>query len=510
MTTTWRQGTDVREREAIMTERREPPRPKPKTIKIDPAGESIVLAAMLVDARQRTRLLRVLPPDRWQLPQHRAAVEALVELDRRKLPYDVAAIRRLFPEGVDANYLEALARERPEVPGEIQAYVDLVRWDAARADVINGPMADFSEAIADPRAEPVKVRVLAKAIAEGFGAWRDEARVQRPEDVHAEMSRELDARVLGRGIYPYGLAAIDLYGDEPMTPPRLIPAAKPGQLTVITGVSGSGKSTLACRLVLGQIRQKRRVLYGAWEMTGAESLELLAVMSLAEQGHKVSRRKLQTGHGEGLPEMVEAVKARALQIAPFIRFVRNPFQRARHNAKERGSNDRHLDIVEHLIEDSAADVFVADLWERCIVDDEPSEVGQALFRQRDMCASHRCHGILLQQQRLKDIEARQDRRPTREGIKGSAAWVEVADTILGTHRPALFKAVPDEVLVVDVLKQRYAPWPLSIEIAWDPDRAFFGEGISVAYDQPAAARGETSERELDAFTGPVKKGRRGS
>ena len=77
-----------------------------------------------------------------------------------------------------------------------------------------------------------------------------------------------------------------------------------------------------------------------------------------------------------------------------------------------------------------------------------------LIRQQAMLNEMGVHGILAQQQRLKDIELRPDKRPTREGIKGSGAWTEVPDNIIGVHRPALWKPVPDNVLEVDILKQR--------------------------------------------------------
>ena len=482
-------------------DRREPPRPKSRPIKIDPAAESVVLAAMLADAKQRARILRLLPPDRWQLPQHKAAVAALQELDRQHLRYDPAYVQRVFPE-VDVAYLAELLESRPDVHQDLGAYVDLVRWDASRADVINGALADFTEAIADPRAEPAKVRALAKAVAEGFGAWKDDARVQRPEDVYLEMSAELDARVAGHGVFPYGIPAIDVYQDEPFEPPRLIPGMRPGKITVVTGVPGSGKSTLACRIVLGQIRRKRRCLYGAWEMTGSESLELLTVMSLAEEGLPISRTKLQTGKGDGIEEMVAAVKVRGQQIAPFVRFVRNPFQRSQ--PSDRKSNNRNLDIIEHLIVDSGADVFVADLWERCLVSDEPSDVKQALFDQQQICARTKCHGVLLHQLR-KQSDARADPRPTAAGLRGTGAWWDVGDTIFGTYRPGQWKAVPDDIIEVSILKQRWAPWPLAVEVEFNPDKALFGRGTSVPYDQPGAAR--EAPNELDAFTGGGKKGR---
>ena len=476
-----------------------PPKPNDRVVKVQVETEQVVLAAMLVDAATRRKLLRALPLDRWQVAQHKPIVVALAELDRRSIEYDPAALKRLFPD-VDVEYLAELAAARPTVPENLQHYVQGVLWDATRVDAVQGPIASILEALADPLSDPGKIRGLARAVADAFGAWREKARVIPAEQVADDLEAELRARAAGQAVYPFGIPGIDLYQDEPNTPPRLIPAAKPGKITCITGTSGSGKSTMACRIALGQARQKRRTLYGAWEMTHTESIELLAVMSLAEEGVDVSRRKLMTGTAD--EAMIAAAAKRGRQIAPFVRFVPNPFQRGTKGE----TNDGNLGIIQTLIEDMGADVFIADLWDRCLVETEPDDVRAALFRQQQICDATKCHGILLQQQRSKDIETRADKRPTREGIIGSGAWVDIADTILGCYRPAQWKAIPDDIVVVDVLKQRHAPWPLSVEVEWDPDRAFFGAGVSVAYDQPGGREGPS---DFDSFTGSGgKKGRR--
>ena len=86
--------------------------------------------------------------------------------------------------------------------------------------------------------------------------------------------------------------------------------------------------------------------------------------------------------------------------------------------KRRG-NSSNLDTVQAYVADSGCDVFVADLFERCLSDTDPDEEKHALFRMQAMLDDLRVHGIFAAQQRLKDIEQRPDKRPTREGIKGS-------------------------------------------------------------------------------------------
>jgi hypothetical protein len=230
-------------------------------------------------------------------------------------------------------------------------------------------------------------------------------------------------------------------------------------------------------------------------MGGGMTLELLACISLGW-----SRSGLMEGR-DMTPERKVELESRMHSITKWVTFMRNPFRAT----KKKGSNAQNLDIVQDNLADSGAEVFVADLWERCLHDTDPNEEKEALFRQQAMAEEMRVHCILLAQQRHKDMETRTDKRPTREGIKGSGAWVEVADTVLGVHRPALWKDVADDKLEVYVLKQRYGKWPLGIGCEWDPDTGKIWGGKDIPYEHP----GEVSETNaIENFTKNLRKKKR--
>ena len=147
--------------------------------------------------------------------------------------------------------------------------------------------------------------------------------------------------------------------------------------------------------------------------------------------------------------------------------------------KKWGANQRAMDFIEQAIADSNCEVFVADLFRKVLRETDPDDEEQALNRMQQMAVTYNCHIILVQQQRLKDIEQRADKRPTREGIKGSGAWVEVADTIIGWHRPAQWKDIADDHIEALVLKQRYGEWPIAVDIEWEPEFGFLGKGSSL-------------------------------
>ena len=65
----------------------------------------------------------------------------------------------------------------------------------------------------------------------------------------------------------------------------------------------------------------------------------------------------------------------------------------------------------------------------------------------------------------------------------------------GVHRPALWKSMDDNVLELDVLKQRYGKWPLAVEFDWDPEFGSLDKGRSIAYEKPGT---EVSDSDITA------------
>jgi replicative DNA helicase len=467
--------------------------PNELVVQVDVLGESIVLSAAMADPEARASLVRRLKPDRFQHPQHRAAWEAVAELERRKLEFDLETVTSLFGDKVDVRYLASLREQRPGAPPNLEHAVEGLLWDAARAEATKGPLNALLGALKDRTTAPERVKALGRQVAEALSEHRDRRYLRDGSAVVGEMLRELSNRRAGEAVYPYGVPALDL--DEKTGKSRLAPGAKPGMVTIITGLSGSGKSTLAGRIALGQAMRGRRVLYGAWEMGDVITCEVLSIMLLAEKGHPVSRTRFLTGEHT---EEEEALLGKAAEVVTkYVRFMDNPYDR---QMGEKSSNARNLDLVHQYISDTGADVMVTDLWDRCLVEQRPEEEKRALDRTQAIAKETQCHLILLAQQRLKDVEQRDDPHPTREGIKGSSSWVDIGDTVLGVHRPAQFKAIPDDTIEVDVLKRRYGPYPMRVEVAWDPDRGWYGQGTTVPYER-TTARQEGPGGEVGAFLG---------
>lgn len=451
------------------------PAPTQALIPHDPVNEAVVIVVAVTDPEQRKLLVRRLTPDNFLVRENRETWAAIQETQRRGLAVDAASLAAVGGAEIGSYVTMLLANVAP--PANVEFHVVNVLWDSTRAASARGPVPAFLEALRDPRALPSTVRSRARQVAACYDGYEDRRYLLNPQEMVREQMRDIQERVAGRAIYPYGVPAIDYNPDGSLRPGT---GAAPKQITILTGVSGGGKTTLAGHMALGLIgwtraqgereyrksSRGRRVLYGAWEVTGGMTLELLAVISLGW-----SRSDLRKGKGEIATEAGQIrIRERMEELAGSgVQFLANPFRRF---AGQKHDNERNLDLLQGYIAAAGVDVFIGDLWKRILVDNDVAAEEEAILRQQAMAEEMGIHAILLQQQRIKGqdghgVETRADTRPTREGIKGSSAYVEVADTILGVHYPYLTKRVDPTKLEVLFLKQRYGEWPLAVELSWD-------------------------------------------
>lgn len=457
----------------------------------DGVNETVILAAALVDHDVRKKLVKAVHPDSFFAAGHQAAWEVIVELERRGLGYDPATVHQLSAGKVDTEYLNQIIADRSEVPPNLWHHVDVLRWDHARVDGIRGPVTDFLEALRDPAVDPDRVRQLAKRTASAFDSGGPLRFMRDPAALTQHQMSEIRKRRGGEAVWPYGIDGFDAYVDGPLAGARrMVPGAKPGQITLITGTSGSGKTTLTARIGLAQEGMNRRVLYGAWEQGDGNTLELLAGMSLGIPKSRLVLGEISDAEDAALEEEMGRLQER-------VHFFALPFDRDR--GEKKWSNSRRLDTIQEYVEawGAGGGVVILDLFRYALTETDPDEEDRALTRLKAMVEETQAHFILVHQQRMKDLETREDKQPTREGVKGSSAWIDVVDTVIGVHREFLFKNVPDDTLRLLVLKQRYGVWPLTVDCDWDATLGLISNGRSV--DGARAGSGAGAEGGVDAF-----------
>lgn len=483
----------------------------------DPANEQMVLAAMMADTETCDRLLPIIPTEAMYAEEHRIILEGLREMRRKKLTFDPVILARIAPDA-DIRILEQLPAARPDVPTEIDHFVTTLLWDFRRAQSARGPGAAYLDALQDPTVEPARMRAIARLVGESFEGDVGRGRHLRDtKEVIRQMMAKLRQRIAGEAYYPFGIYGLDRYEDETV---RLRPGANPGTITLVSALSGSGKSTFISHLAINQAAQKRKVLFGAWEENAPTTMESLTTLKLGWSRSRVldakSNRLRTEGDDDWAPmtheDEVEFEEA-AHELAPYIRFFDNPFQRNAMRGDHEPTNDDHLDIIQEHLEESVCDVFIADLLARAMVDDRPSAEKHFLYRTMAILEETKVHGLFAHQQRAKDIETRANKTPTREGIIGSGAWLDTPTTVLAPHIPAKWKNVPDNTFEVHVLKQRNGPWPIGIEFGWNPDtgqitggRSFNTKTVGETSD-PAFGEGKVGVKKKPSNWG--SKGKRG-
>ena len=448
------------------------------TIDHDVTNEMIVIAACLVDADIRDRYVPKESADRFIDPDHSLIWTGMKKVLQRKQGFDLQLLHAEVTGKVRLKYLKDLQDRYPAAPVAIGKHISALHWDSTRARATTDAIPDFLRALKDNTESPATVQALAERVARALSVKLDRSFMSDPRAIAAQARVEMEKR-RDVACYEYGIEELDYFPDGTH---RCIPGAAPTKITNITGVSGSGKSVLAAFIGLQQARMGRRVLYGAWEMGAEDTLEMMANISLQSQpiaGLTGSRYASATGALD--EDMLDSLEERMRKIAQYVRFFDPPF----HDEPDREyTNSDALAELHRMIVDSGCEVIVYDLFERCLPDGAPGPERRALFKLQSMHKATNTHGIIVSQQKLKEVEGRADKRPTRNTILGSQAWVDISDTIIGVHRPALWKPIPDDVIELLLLKQRFGKWPLAIQFAWDGDLMTITKGADVDFEHP--------------------------
>lgn len=458
-----------------------------QTVKIphDAVNEQVLIAAVLVSKKARP-LLDTLQADNFMARGHAEIWQALQDLRKLDLEPDTAVLAQ-HAKQVDIEYVQSLREQMPDAPANLRHHVECLKWDRTRVEGARGPVAAFLEALRRPQTEPDRVQALARQVAEAFKNTGGKL-LRNSDQLLRDVSANLTKRRTGIAVYPCGIDALDFYGPDDKHPrsgkslqgkPRMMPGFEPGYMTAWTGLSGSGKTTTMSRATLGFRTLGRRVCYAAWEQRSAMTAETLAMMDLG-----YSRTDLMTGNFD--EEDQRLIELRAEEIMADIKFMELPTKQMRGKGY---NNQVALDLMREAIVESGCDIFVADLLRRVMRETRPEEEEAMLYDTQTLAYETQTHIVGVHQQLGKEIGKLPDKRPTREGLKGSGAWFEVPDNIIGWHRQAQWKQVDDDRIEAIILKQRYGVWPQAVEFDWDPEYGSIKNGRTIPYIRP----GESTE-----------------
>lgn len=473
--------------------KRRPAESKREEIVYDATNERVVLAAEIAEEKTRKVLVRSLSADEFLVPENAAIQRALKVLVEGGLDYDPVIFRRLVQdEGVEVDdaYIAGIEREAFETPRpeNLDWYVQTLRWDATRARVLQGPIIEIVKSLKNPKNTPDVVAAQARALLRGVEGGGGRRYIRRKDELRHTYKTEIRNRREKGNFWSIGYDAMD---------ENLTEGTMPGRTGLVVGLSGSGKSTWTADVVQNLAKEGRRVLLGAWEMGSVSIIDVI----IAQRTRVPISRII---GGDFNDDELHLIDEAAEWITERVTFMDNAFfgDDVRGGRGSRRSNEKSLDVLEGYIAESGCDVVVMDLWERCLVDLSYDGVTTALYKQQNMHERYNVYGLIVHQLRGKDVEGRADKRPTREAIKGTGAFVEVADQIYGVHRDAQFKRVPDDTMEVICLKQRKGKPNWAVRFDWAPEMGLITGGVEVPYDPGL----EASEEFGDVTDVAVKRG----
>lgn len=439
----------------------------------DTTNEIVVMGSVVNDEKARKKYIN-LPSDYFHGPGHAEMWAGIQELFQRGLEYDPETMRTIVGDKFDVDKLDAIVKQTPTPPANLSHHISLLRWDKTRYEVAKGILPLLIDALRDNTTDAERVMSLAKQVGQAFTGASDLRYIRTAESVVRAHSHELTARREGRALYPFGFPGLDRYTEEhpewkiSKGDPRMVPGVAPGGTTALTGLSGAGKTTWTANFLIKQAKLKRKTLWAAWEQTSEMSLEKTAAISLGLGLSDVMAGRYTT-------EEQKEIESEMLRLGEYLTFFELPFGRVRGEKNER-FNDKNLDVIHQYVAESGCDIFIADVFKYALNETRPEDESRAIKRMNAIGRDCRSHMMLVHHLNLKEVEGRQDKRPTRDVVMGSSGWINDLDTVLALHCPGLFGGAEDK-MEVHILKQRFGRWGHAVEFDWDPAHGYI-EGTS--------------------------------
>lgn len=438
----------------------------------DPVNEQILIAAAsLASPESRREILRESRPEHFFGKDHAVYWATLAELDSRGLDFSVDTMVQLSGGKVDPAYFGQILEARARVPPNLKHHADVLRWDAARIEAAGGSLADLIAQFRDQSTEPSTLAATARRLAEEVSHAAPMNGVYDTASLLAANRASYEARRIGVPVWEYGVAGFE---REPTGGWRVKPGMKPGKVSVVTALSGHGKSIFVKAIALGQVNLGRPGLFGAFEDEAQEVLEDIAAMSLGFDRDEVDEGRLGSEDTARLFEEQE-------RIGASLKFMRRPPSDGK---RVKSTINARIEWCFNEAARVGATYSIVDLLARLFATTKPEEEQQGWECFQRCADDSRIHGVATHQQRVGDVEQRGDKRPTRDGLKGSKGVLEVADTLIGVYRPSLCESVDDKTLDCIVLKQRRGRWPFAVRFDFDPKRWSLTKPREVAYLRP--------------------------
>lgn len=452
----------------------------PKEVPFDPVSEQAVVASMMHDAATAERLVPRTSPDDMYGQRHRVILSVLKSMITRGLTYDhatfAAAARDMefTPRDYGGDsYLHDLADTFEDVEN-LDYHLARMKREARLRTCADDAGERLLASMRCPAPDVAVVAATAREVLTAArGADETGAGTVRGEQAAEEYRERFAMRMSGNPDFvPFGVKEL----DEVLTW-----GAFPGKVTVLAGRPSNGKSSLSYSFIKWWVD---RILRNETE----DPRPLLALP--LEMGR--------TSAQDGVISRTAAVDSQVLVKDPaslpledqarvagsISKYIESPWVEW---FDEPGTDIGDVESVlaaslEKDPDDPSGEkmrtrfgIVVWDLFDKSLRDLSHSTIAEGLNEVQRLAKTYGVHFLLLAQIK-RGVEKRGDKRPTREDVKGSGGWEEVADQILAVHREMVYDPdLEDDTMEIGVLKQRLGP---------------FGMWLTYGYHAPTFTPGE--------------------
>lgn len=411
---------------------------------------------MIKSAEARSRVGRMLTAEDFGHPPHIVLFRALVALARAGLAYSEDTLADLA-RGSDFggySYIRALVSEY-EPTRNIEYHVGRVSSDAFKLKMLDEVLPELAELCEDPASAGERITNLLNNAAQRSG----QAALRAPlsgEALVANYYQTLQVRnALGGLIEGTGFPLLDS---------ALVAGFAPRTFSIIAARPGHGKTTMVANILLNRLLHRKPTWCGAWEMEPEDYLDMMISNSTGVPAAVLYRQpgSLPQDVKDRVDEIIDLFRDDSV-----IEFQPNPFV-GLPRPKDRffDYNERNLDLFESEVERASVEgkaVFFLDVVGKMLPDKRPDSLSVAMTRLRSIAKHYAVHVCVLHHISRDGA----DNRPTLETLKGSGAFEEEADLVIGLDRP-IQRASPakreamTDYLDAHILKQRKGVAPVCI------------------------------------------------
>lgn len=398
-------------------------------IYVDMENEQRILTAMMNDSVVLRELSTGLDEDVFTGKRHKEIFCILRDVEMHNLDFDLEAFSQMG-RGRDyggLRYLRKLLEAFPDVPKNIDFHVKQLRTDSVKYGLRVGGIQELVDLTEDPTADLDEISDLVGEINRAI-TGRVEGEVKSGDRLAEYYLSDVRARLKHSNFVPTGFGWLDEFLTEGLAKKKM---------SVWTARPSVGKTTVAAN-VADRLANKynKKVLYIPIEPGTISILDCM-----------VSDR---TGiHLDYIIKRTDELENQKL------RKIRDTIYSITGNENlEFWMKSLTFNQLPSLLRRHKTDVVIYDLWQQMLPDTEQHTIENHLQKTQRLGQDENVHQMLLHQTK-RDVEKRQNKRPTRGDIKGSGGYEERADLIVGLYREKYYDLTQEQdVMELGILKQR--------------------------------------------------------